>query len=143
MPDPCDTCAFRQGSVTHESEPHNRLKGMICAAAGIPFYCHHGWAWEDADIAVVKGRFVVIGEEIDLSKIRLCAGWLRDVKHMKERGQFAVTPEVRALQKELGGYALAALKEFIGSPDGEAKDRAEKRLWELAEIVMQKPEAER
>lgn len=138
MSDPCNTCAFRTGSVTHESEPHNRLKGMICAAAGIPFFCHCGWDHENIDVYLIDGRFVTT-DDVDLRKIRTCAGWRREIARLKAAGQFAVSPDVRDLQKQLGAHALTALKEFIESPEGEAKDEAEIRLWRLTEMVMQKP----
>lgn len=50
MPDPCETCAFREDCETFD-EPLNRLKSMICAMSGLPFYCHKGYDWRNTRIA--------------------------------------------------------------------------------------------
>lgn len=36
----CDSCAFKKGSVTNSSEPHNTAKALECLAYFGEFNCH-------------------------------------------------------------------------------------------------------
>ena len=79
---PCDTCAF--GKAGGATEPHNRLKGQICALGGLPFFCHHApdgreldWHGDSADY------FRSLRNKKDR---RVCAGWKREVRAYRSRG---------------------------------------------------------
>jgi hypothetical protein len=52
MSSPCNTCAFRAGCITHDKEPHNALKGEICALSGVPFFCHYDQNHVDRHMAM-------------------------------------------------------------------------------------------
>src|SRR5260370_33382466 len=65
----------------------------------------------------VKGRFIPIGGELT-DRVRLCAGWKREVARLKRRGDFAGLPEARQLQIKLGNFALASIKQFVDAPVG-------------------------
>jgi len=119
----CDTCAFRQGCETHDSEPYNRLKAMICAKAGIPFFCHHGFEWQDTQIFEINRRFVTIGGSGTPQHV--CAGWKRQVAKFKEDGWFPRDPEQRRVQLQVGRAALTLMRRFVEALAGsKEKDEA-------------------
>lgn len=75
----CDSCAFREGSITFEREPDNRLRAQIAALGGIPFFCHHGLNW-NKPIAVKRGfAFDLDGNH---QRLKICEGWRSHVARM-------------------------------------------------------------
>jgi hypothetical protein len=123
----CDTCAFTKGCETHDKEPDNRLKSLICARAGIPFFCHHGFDWQTAEVFQINRRFVVMGGQGQPSHI--CQGWKRAVQKLNSIGWYSSDPQIRKIQIEVGRAALVHLRRFIDSPDGsEEKNQAHQDL---------------
>lgn len=107
---PCDTCAFKEGSITHDREPYNRLRGLICALAGIPFACHHGLD-HARSIHVMKGKsFDLAG---NVTKARICAGWKSEIARLKREGHFPDDSSQRKDQQIFGNYALGLVEMFI------------------------------
>lgn len=135
----CKSCAFRPGSVTHDQEPNNLLKGLICAAAGVPFFCHHGFDWKNASVSLVAGRFVAVGGDFEPANVRVCEGWKEQVRRYRSAGYFSVTPDVRKLQIHLAAIALDSMRQYIDLPDGEDKCRALETLTTAAEILFKQP----
>lgn len=124
MSNPCDTCAFRRGSVTHDSEPHNNLKGILCILGAVPFYCHHGFDWEGRD-----ETDPTIKEDIRKGTIQICEGWKREVRELAATGYYDHNREVVRVYAQLG---LGALHIFLNAEDGsEAKQKAERQLNQI------------
>ncbi len=127
--DPCATCAFgKSGGAADEA--NNRLKGMICALGGIPFFCHHGrngkeYAWRDGQLGVM---------ELPPNERKVCGGWRRTVAMLAKRGHFRWTKvladnaALRRYQQSLGSDACRALDDFLGETDPEAKAKANRDL---------------
>src|SRR5579863_867335 len=73
---PCSTCAYGTAGGAAK-EPHNRLKGQICALGGIPFFCHH--APDGRELNWHGGPAEYFASMRDRRDIRMCAGWKREV----------------------------------------------------------------
>lgn len=140
MPDqsPCETCAFRSGCVTHDKEPHNALKGEICALTAVPFFCHYDRNHVDRHSDAVfwlRGRgFDINGET---AQLRVCAGWKQRVRENQDRGFFK-TRYLRFLRKILGNHALRLIKTFLAAEDGTPEKReAHAQLKATIEMIAQ------
>ncbi|HEV7674353.1 MAG TPA: hypothetical protein VGQ12_07475 [Candidatus Angelobacter sp.] len=135
---PCDTCAFRNGAEAN-SEPYNRLRALVCAVSGIPFYCHHGFDWQTTDISLINRRFVPVGGELTC-RMHACAGWKREVARFKANGQIPSDPAVRSVQRQFGEYALCLIKAAIDAPEDSAEKEAHwKELRGVMEMLFQRP----
>lgn len=122
---PCDTCAFRPGSVTHDEEPQNYLRGELCALGGLPFYCHHdraGAVQNPADLKMTRREAVQSGKTV------ICQGWRRAVKELAESGYFKDSPRLKRAYAELG---LGALQVFIDEEKGPKKRMAARLLKDV------------
>jgi hypothetical protein len=125
---PCDTCAFRPGSVTHDREPQNSLRGELCALGAIPFYCHHGRDGQVRDLGSppmkARARRVLVqaGETV------ICQGWRRAVAELAATGYFKDSPRVKRAYAELG---LGALQIFITEEKGPKKRMASRVLKDV------------
>lgn len=139
MSTPCDTCAFRRGSETHDHEPHNLLKGTICALAGIPFFCHHGFDYATAHISVINRRFATVNVS-DVREIRVCEGWKRRIQRLKAQGYFAVDSETRKAQQQIGQHALSLMNAFIDEKDEAKKEEYRQGLQNCVQVLVVKPE---
>ena len=132
----CDTCAFKAGCVTHESEPHNRLRGMIAALGGIPFHCHHSPSgdWHDLTLGELNA-----GEAAALRKeLPICQGWRAEVKALASRGHFSrVAADVRKL---VAVCALQAINRFLNPETNTAKNEAMIDLERSLKLLKQKPQ---
>lgn len=123
---PCDTCAFRPGSVTHDAEPHNRLRGELCALGAIPFYCHHGVDGVVRDLKDVTPDVRRLA--VQTGYMVICQGWRRAVKELAAEGYFKDSPRVKRAYAELG---IGALQIFTGSEQGEKKNWAAQVLKDV------------
>lgn len=138
MSQPCDTCAFRKDAEAY-TEPYNRLRALVCAVSGIPFYCHHGFDWRTTDLVQVNRRFVPVGGELT-GRVQACAGWKREVARLKASGQISPKPDVRKVQRIFGEYALHLIKAAIDAPEDSAEKAAHwKELRGVMEILFQHP----
>lgn len=132
----CDTCAFKTGCVTHENEPHNRLRGIIASLGGIPFYCHHSPAgdWHDLHLGKLNQA-----EALALRKeMPICEGWRVEVKALALRGHFRDDP--KRVRRFIAVYALKCIDRFI-KLKGKPKDRAVKELGRSLELLKEKTRA--
>jgi hypothetical protein len=117
---PCDTCAFRKGCVTHENEPHNRLRAEVCASGPLPFHCHYSDAgdWSELDLSDIS--------EADAMALRrelpICAGWKAEVAKRAAAGHYP--KETRTIRRHVAAHALKMISQFIRSPEGPAKNEA-------------------
>jgi len=126
---PCDTCAFRKGCVTHEDEPHNLLKGEICVSGPLPFHCHHSDA---GDWSFIESASLTPAEALDMRReLPICEGWRREVKAAADAGRYGHDPETRKIRRFVAIYALQKLREFLTLDYGNLKDEASREL-ELA-----------
>lgn len=130
----CATCAFRPGSVTHDQEVYNALRGMLCALGAVPFYCHHGHNWEDAN-AMLAAHLCGPGLE-------LCEGWKAAVAENKAKHLFD-DPGIRRVRRIAADRALVVIEEFIAAPEG-SPEKAElnRELGSLVYLLAAPPEAE-
>jgi hypothetical protein len=143
MSSPCNTCAFRAGCITHDKEPHNALKGEICALSGVPFFCHYDKNGVDHHGDVVfwmRGRgFDINGEN---AQLRICEGWKKRVLENQARGFFK-TRYLRFLRKMLGNHALRLIDVFLSSEDGTPeKLEAHAQLKTTIEMIAQADDVE-
>lgn len=125
--DPCSTCAFgKAGGAADESA--NRLKGLICAHAAIPFFCHHKPSGEEIDW---RGDAIAPLSHPP-SERRICAGWKamvrRTFKHGGHMDWRLERPqdgrELRRYQRQLGTQAIGQLGIFLHEKDPAIKRRA-------------------
>jgi hypothetical protein len=135
----CDTCAFKPGSVTHEAEPHNRLKGLICSLGGLPFHCHYSTAGDWHDLGLGK---LNAAEARSLNReLPICAGWKAEVKALASRGHFR--KGVRMVRRYLAEYALQQLAEFTGAKGKREKKYAARELKRALEMIKENPKTEK
>jgi hypothetical protein len=123
--DPCETCAFKPGSVTHDAEPQNHLRGELCAQGGIPFYCHHDRAGEVQDLRELK---MSTREAVQAGKVVICQGWRRAVRELAAAGYFKDSPKLKRTYAQVG---LGALLIFIDEEEGPKKCWAAKTLKDV------------
>lgn len=129
---PCDTCAF--GKAGGATEPHNRLKGQICALGGLPFFCHHApdgreldWHGDSADY------FRSLRNKKDR---RVCAGWKREVRAYRSRGFFG---KYRIIRRAVAQGALDSLVEFLADDtEAEEKLQAQHHLWRALRFLVRR-----
>ncbi len=144
MSESCSTCAFgKSGGAADEA--NNRLKGMLCALAGISFHCHHSrlpdgspgpeYGWQ----AGTLGPF-----ELPPNERRLCEGWRRTVAKLAAGGHFRFTDVaedqflLRRYQQGLGQAACRALDTFLATQEPEAKAKANRELKMCLEALTAK-----
>jgi hypothetical protein len=106
---PCGTCAFRKGCET-AGEPDNVLKAEICAAAGLPFFCHH-----ETNMHLLERQ--PMRDELRANGI--CRGWQVEVRKRNAAGFFKTH---RIYRKAIGRAAILLLDMFIA-----AKSKREKK----------------
>jgi len=125
---PCDTCALREGTITHDKEPYNAFRGLICALAGIPFYCHHGLNWKK-HIGVRKG--IAFDTEATHRRLHVCEGWKREViKHIPQGPEHRLT---RMVRRAIGEECMETLEAALG----ETRAAEKNELWaHLRELVV-------
>ncbi len=129
--DPCDTCAFgTRGRGGAADELNNRLKGILCAISGTPFFCHHA-----ADGTIYNWQAGKLGPmALAPNNRRLCAGWKHAVAKLAARGHFRFSPVdaeqhlLRQYHKGLGNDATRALDDFLATREPVAKAEANRRL---------------
>jgi hypothetical protein len=144
----CDTCAFRDGSVIHDQEPYNALRGLICALGARPFYCHH-LNGEDhhGDQQYLLQRlpsarrflqkvYAGLGKAdspiLQGETLRICEGWKEEVRRHKAAGLFS-DPAVREVRRLAAARALQVIEDFIAAPEG-SKQKAGLN-WELGSLI--------
>jgi len=115
---PCDTCAFREGSETHDNEPYNRIRGRIAALSGVPFFCHHGINHR-VRTGIFHGQIFDVDGNIE--KLKVCAGWKAEV-----RQHITPTTARRLFRRELGRDTLQHLQAAVAEKDPDEK----KELWD-------------
>ena len=133
----CDTCAF--GCSGAANEVMNRLKGLIAARAGIPFFCHHAKSGEEYDWRSKNklGPLVLLP-----NNRKLCDGWKAMVAGLARRGKFQFTMNVkdqmalRRYQQQLGHQAIAALDAFVAETRARQKKKAKRKLDGLVRAVF-------
>jgi hypothetical protein len=131
MPDPCETCAFREDCETF-GEPLNRLKSMICAMSGLPFYCHKGHDWRNTHIANMTNSEV---KEFR-SSAQICEGWRRAIRERVESGAFTAAP----IRRYFGREAIRLIDKFLSVEEPE-KSEALGELEKVIELLAREPEA--
>ena len=125
---PCDTCAFRVGSVTHDDEVYNRFRAEIAGLSGVPFFCHHT---HDYKKPFTIRRGMVIQDGIEPQRLTVCAGWKAQAAKDVPRGKEGWLN--RTVRHALGRQALDTLDAAIAET-GPAEKR---ELWaELRSIVL-------
>jgi len=114
MNNPCDSCAFVPGTVTHDSEPHNLLRATICLLGPLPFQCHYLRDGRDihADPAVPR---YMSGNQYRGVGFRVCEGWRREVRELAATGYFKDSPR---RTKAYGMLALEELEIMLASEAG-------------------------
>ena len=123
---PCSGCAFTPGTPAHE-EPHNALRAEVSTLAGLPFYCH------DTDIADWRDDAAFKAAILTHQPIPVCAGWVRAVRELAERGYFRKRPEIVRLRRQLGAMAMRAINEFC---DRDADEYTKMRAKEDLETAL-------
>jgi hypothetical protein len=122
----CETCAFgKSGGAADEAK--NKMVGIICAASGIPFFCHHTksgkeYDWQNSRLGPMA---------LPIAERRICQGWKRRAREMLSRGQMAFlkkeTPEdakiLRRYQRGLGESAIRSLDHFLATPASPKADK--------------------
>jgi hypothetical protein len=150
----CDTCAFRAGSVTHDSEPYNALRGMLCALGAVPFHCHHVNGEDHSgdqqyllqrlprvrkvlkQFEILEGDPVLEGETV-----RLCEGWKAAIAKNKAKGLFD-DPGIRNVRRIAASRALEVIELFIAAPeDSPEKAELNRELGSLVYMLAAPPEA--
>ncbi len=141
---PCSTCAFGQSGGAAD-EANNRLKGIICALAGIPFHCHHARLPDGSAGQEYNWRRGALGPfELPPSERRLCKGWKRTVGRLAAREHYRFTEVaedqflLRRYQKGLGSAACRALDDFLATQEPEAKAKARRDLRTNLEALRAK-----
>jgi hypothetical protein len=151
----CDSCAFRTGSVTHDQEPYNALRGLLCALGGRPFHCHHlNGADHHKDqqyllqrlprvraflktLPELQGEPVLEGETV-----KLCEGWKEQVREYKAKHLFD-DPAVRRVRHLAADRALEVIDLFMAAPDeSPQKARLNRELESLIYLLAAPPESE-
>lgn len=135
MSNPCDTCAFKPGTVTHDEEPWNHLQGLIALLGPMPFYCHYLADGKDHHADKSIPRHNMSGAMFRQLGFRVCAGWKQAVKELAAAGYFKDSPKMTKV------YALIARDEleiFLATEDGsedkeEARERLQKCMARLGE----------
>jgi hypothetical protein len=123
---PCEGCAFSPGSITHDEEPHNNLRGQLCLLGGIVFYCHHA---ADGSLQNLKGmRMEERGRLVREGKLIVCQGWRREVATLSHEGYYREHGDIKRMYAELG---LGALLLFTGEAEGLEKERARDLLYDV------------
>lgn len=128
----CDTCAFRAGCITHEKEPHNRLKALICALGGLPFYCHYSDAgdWSSTSISKLNRE-----ESMTLRRdLPVCQGWKAEVKRLAGVGHFRKATRAR---RWVALHALRLVQRFIDSDNPEEKADVERDLYRALDLLAE------
>lgn len=143
---PCSTCAFgKSGGAADEVQ--NRLRGQVCARAGIPFFCHHTrsgpeYDWTGDPLGPMS---------IPIEERRICAGWKVATAELAKRpgGLLAIdgldpddAATLRLYQKWLGNEALKHLDEFLSAKDPHAKRIAHAKMDDAMRAVFGKEERE-
>jgi hypothetical protein len=128
--DLCKTCAYREGCETF-SEPYNRLRSIICALAGLPFYCHQGMDWRTINLAELT-RDQIIQFRKDAT---ICEGWRQAVAARAKAGHHTLSK----LRRRLGARAIRLINEIIKSEEPE-KTRAYSDLEQTIELLSNAPE---
>jgi hypothetical protein len=153
----CDSCAFRPGSVTHDKEPYNALRGLICALGARPFHCHHlnGEDHHDdqqyllqrlPDVRRFLQRFYAeqgwSGRILEGETLKLCAGWKEAVRENKAKHLFD-DPAVRRVRRLAADRALEVIEQFIAAPEGSPqKADLNRELGSLVYLLAAPPETE-
>lgn len=122
---PCAGCAFKPGTPAN-SEPHNNIKGRLCAFGAIPFYCHETIDYKRAPSQMTR-------EQMRASGIGICAGWQREVAELTRGGFFRKN---RLIIRAYAQAGLDALAEFIHPEDPEAKERARTNLRDILKALV-------
>jgi hypothetical protein len=102
MKNPCEGCAFTEGSAANR-EPYNALKAQICLLGGIPFHCHRNIEWWKPEEHKKKTP-----EQVQ--QMEICGGWQREIAQLAATGYFKTE---RCRNKLLGQLALGALETFV------------------------------
>lgn len=123
MRNPCDTCAFKNDSVTH-GEPYNRFRGQVLAMAGLPFFCHHSHDYKRPFI-VVAGLAVQEGQENGPQRLQVCEGWRKEILNNNIRPGIAFHNE-RLRRRELGAEVLQTLEAALKESEPEKSE-----LWKV------------
>lgn len=144
----CDTCAFRPGSTTHDNEPYNSLRGMLCALGARPFHCHHlnGEDHHDNQQYLLQRmpqvrKFLAKVPELQDDPVlqgeatHLCEGWKQAVRKYKAKGLFD-DPAVRRIRRIAADRALEVIDLFLAAPeDSPEKAEYNRELKSLVELL--------
>lgn len=128
----CRTCAFRPGCTTHEDEPHNRLKAMICELAAVPFYCHQGTDWRNHNLHGLEAEQAMALRRT----MPVCEGWRQAVGRSAAEGRYP--KDMAGLRRLIGVRALQLLAEFLHGEEAvkeAAKINLERVLQMLARVA--------
>ena len=128
MSDPCSTCAFDDhGAGGAADEPHNALKGLICAHGAIPFWCHHAkdgseydWQMKDSKL----GPFA-----LPPNNRKLCGGWQAEVAKLARRGFFR-NSDYRVIRRCVANVAWSTLDKFAANGVSKRDKKALRRKLE-------------
>jgi hypothetical protein len=132
VPEACDTCAF--GKAGAAKEPYNRLRGMICAVSGTPFFCHHDRDGNAYDLKDKLGFF-----QIAPNKRKVCEGWKRAIRErIRRHGSFlfrglplADRMALRRYERRMGTRALEAIDEMVAAHDVTDKKALQREIKSL------------
>jgi hypothetical protein len=135
----CEGCAFKPGAAANR-EPWNRLRSMICALGGIPFYCHHGLDWKRGEKAVGDALVIIKHqaklEEIgipkaallrarlpikDGEKLHVCGGWRKAVGAIHAAHPTWFGGQDASVRRILALHALDSLEKWAGLKDKKQK----------------------
>ncbi len=129
----CDTCAFGKDCGA-AIEPNNRLKGMIAALGGFPFFCHHKRDGTEYDWrSPGNAAFWALAR----SERRICAGWKQHVGELAQRGFFDER-KLRPIRRTIGELAIAHLAEFIAAKNRNRKRKAKTALKRCLKFLAKK-----
>jgi hypothetical protein len=142
----CDTCAFHPGSITHDKEPYNALRGMLCALGAIPFYCHDGLDWRNHQAMVQSEprvrRWLVREFGIHGPTLHHCEGWKEAVRRYKAQHLFD-DPAIRRVRHLAADRALELIEQYIAAPEGSTeKAELNRELQSLVYLLAAPPETE-
>lgn len=135
----CDTCAFNaKGTGGAANEIVNRLKGLLCAHGGIPFFCHHIKSGEEYNWqAGGLGPF-----SVPIAQRKVCDGWRGMVGRLAKRGKFHAgeTPQDRSFllryQRSLASDALNTMERYLAEKEPSSKAEIKRELDDLVRAVF-------
>lgn len=115
----CETCAF--GPAGAGKEPYNALRGEVCAAGAVPFWCHEGWDWK-------------AGPPPPGQRLTICRGWQARVREHRAKGRYADRKR-RGVRYWIAHNVLLWIEVFVGAT-GDDRRRAMREIKHGLKLLM-------